>query len=454
MASPVHSTVPHMSEAFFTPGPNRSTRPHTGAQTMPPLAATHSGVPPQYQPHDSPLARSQGQMGQPQTASTSLGSSQSQNQHSRTRSLSSASMMARGLVINPTQTDPFRPSHSADQTTLPGQAQPSTLHGQRWPDTPTNPDHTLNSGSDGLSGSPTLQTPSTGQGSFPSIDNLGMAAHGLQHGSAHYRSQTDPSQPRTYVTQHYRTAIAGGSQNPSMSSIASGMTYGADSGMAVDQSHNPLSSQSGPIPIESQSHDHGRGKGKRPMPMMSPIQHAAVQSTGGDNIQSSTRASRGHNPLESPLIMASQMHSGTGTSSSGPTMSPTGAVPPATLPRYQGYRIPGPHYSQGEYANEPPSPYLLGMPTGPMTLPPTNNHPGTINPHSGNQADSYSAPSMPMLYSTPQSQRNIRTNVPCTPPSPVTSRAPGQMQSLQPGSGGQFKRRKLHHANVLRGYLW
>ncbi|OCF31108.1 hypothetical protein I316_07239 [Kwoniella heveanensis BCC8398] len=97
--------------------------------------------------------------------------------HTRQRSLSSASMLARGLHINP-------------------QMLMTSTTQQQWtqPATPTSSSQqsAVEPRSDGTA-SPSLQTPSTGQGSFPLLpEQMPCQGHG--------RSATDPSGRRTYTT--------------------------------------------------------------------------------------------------------------------------------------------------------------------------------------------------------------------------------------------------------------
>ncbi|WVQ97354.1 hypothetical protein IAU59_004466 [Kwoniella sp. CBS 9459] len=136
-ASPITSSM-----SFFTPSTSRQ-RPPTGTASVQesPLASTHS--------------------------------------HTRQRSLSSASMLARGLHINP--------QHLMSSTT------------QQWtqPATPTSSQRSMaGPQSDGTT-SPSLQTPSTGQGSFPQHEQMPYQGH--------YRSATDPSGQRTYTTMQSQT---------------------------------------------------------------------------------------------------------------------------------------------------------------------------------------------------------------------------------------------------------
>ncbi|WVF70569.1 hypothetical protein IAT40_005360 [Kwoniella sp. CBS 6097] len=99
--------------------------------------------------------------------------------HTRQRSLSSASMLARGLHINP-------------QTLM-----TATATTQQWaqPATPTSSTQQFATEprSDGTA-SPSLQTPSTGQGSFPLPEQAPYQGH--------WRSATDPSGQRTYTTMN------------------------------------------------------------------------------------------------------------------------------------------------------------------------------------------------------------------------------------------------------------
>ncbi|WVR05844.1 hypothetical protein IAU60_002870 [Kwoniella sp. DSM 27419] len=91
--------------------------------------------------------------------------------HGRQRSLSSASMLARGLHISPLY--PPQGSYPATPNSHPSSAEP-------WSDDTV---------------SPSLQTPSTGNGSFPSHDQIPSY-------QGHWRAATDPTSQRTYTTTH------------------------------------------------------------------------------------------------------------------------------------------------------------------------------------------------------------------------------------------------------------
>ena len=275
MGSPQRSS--QAASTFFTPAPMRTTRqgvPHT----MP-----HFGVPQmgQLQPYESPSV---------QLASKSHEKAQEGNgQHSRTRSLSSASMAARGLVINPgTQMS------NVSQTSLPWTGEVAM--------------HTSGSGSEGQSTSPTIQTPSTGQGSFPSAESLGMVAsqnlqtnHG-QMGFGQLRSATDPQQ-RHYVTHHPQsnmtydqTTAIPGFQGPS----GRAMTRGGGGSASASESSTDTNTSEWPPKVPS--------------------------------------------PLDSPLAMAQRARQG----QSRPQASPS--MPPPNM--YQPYR---PQRDRQDYPPPPPS---------------------------------------------------------------------------------------------------
>ncbi|WVQ62227.1 uncharacterized protein L199_000366 [Kwoniella botswanensis] len=114
--------------------------------------------------------------------------------HTRQRSLSSASMMARGLHITsvtPVQVQQW--SHPATPT-LPQEGNANLGTDPRSDDTASP----VNS---------SLQTPSTGQGSFPISDQM-TVSHG------HWRSATDPTGQRAYTTAQHEQHTP--FQDPSM----------------------------------------------------------------------------------------------------------------------------------------------------------------------------------------------------------------------------------------------
>lgn len=146
--------------SFFTPSARRRDFRQPTAQ---PVYASLVQVP--STPHESPLA--------------------SQSHHTRTRSLSSASMLAQGLVIKAQNPNPML---------------------LRWPqpqvDPPTggieyNMTRVTSDGAD----SPSLQTPSTGQGGFPSAESMG-STNAAMGNMVHWRSATDPIHGTSYTVPH------------------------------------------------------------------------------------------------------------------------------------------------------------------------------------------------------------------------------------------------------------
>ncbi|WRT64112.1 uncharacterized protein IL334_001041 [Kwoniella shivajii] len=117
------------------------------------------------------------------TTTAPIAESPSKPSHTRQRSLSSASMMARGLHItshHPTQAQQHW-SHPATPILLQGTS--TIIPSDPQSDDTASPVHS------------SLQTPSTGQGSFPPSDQM-TTYHG------HWRSATDPTGQRVYTTFH------------------------------------------------------------------------------------------------------------------------------------------------------------------------------------------------------------------------------------------------------------
>ena len=167
LSSPVRAS--HI-RSFFTPsGPSRSSRPDPGPSALP-IYATLNQTPVSHSRsiQESPLA--------------------SQTQHSRSRALSSASMVARGLVLHPQHPNPplLAWPHAQVDT-------PSITSGQSMSRV-TSDD----------ADSPSLQTPSTGQRGFPTVESLGFmdVAMGGNATTNYWRSATDPSHSRTFTYPH------------------------------------------------------------------------------------------------------------------------------------------------------------------------------------------------------------------------------------------------------------
>ncbi|KAK8865889.1 hypothetical protein IAR55_001037 [Kwoniella newhampshirensis] len=178
-----------VSTSFFTPAPRTAARRDMRASaTLPQLSS----------------------FGQ-QTQETSVPI----HTHGRQRSLSSTSMLARGLHINP--------QHLAAQQL---QQQP-----QRWvqPETPTSavPNSSIIGYVDPTSddtASPvmsSLQTPSTGHGSFPVHD-------GVMNYQGHWRSATDPTGSRSYTTVHQHQL------HKNMENVAWGQSNAGSSGQGLE----------------------------------------------------------------------------------------------------------------------------------------------------------------------------------------------------------------------------
>ncbi|WWC86223.1 uncharacterized protein L201_001096 [Kwoniella dendrophila CBS 6074] len=110
--------------------------------------------------------------------------SQTSSSHGRQRSLSSASMIARGLHI--TSQVPSQPPQQWSHPTTPVLPQ----------ETVSNPTNEPKSDDTASPVNSSLQTPSTGQGSFPTSEQM-TAYHG------HWRSATDPVGQRVYTTFQY-----------------------------------------------------------------------------------------------------------------------------------------------------------------------------------------------------------------------------------------------------------
>ncbi|ORY28966.1 hypothetical protein BCR39DRAFT_181685 [Naematelia encephala] len=160
-------TLSQADQSFFTPASHRppSRRDLRGAATAMPLV------------YESAAAANQGAQLMASMQQDSPLAVHAASQHSRTRSLSSASMLARGLVLNPMLA-----------------VQPQMQSQGRWDseDETTSPGNSL------------LQTPSTGQGSFPTTEaiagfaqSFGLAQMNPMGG--HWRSATDPTHGRAYV---------------------------------------------------------------------------------------------------------------------------------------------------------------------------------------------------------------------------------------------------------------
>jgi len=167
--------APNQTASYFTPAPTRSSRPMHPPNTMPTFSSmTYStGVPGLFA--ESPIP------------------SQAGGPHSRARSLSSAEMVSRGLIVNP--------AGSNGQTDL-------NASNQLWPATPSKgrpAPSDASGGSDMIS-----HTPAIGQG-FPlsqSMDSL--SAISLPVATRHHiRSATDSGQA-AYMLGHAHPAMASG----------------------------------------------------------------------------------------------------------------------------------------------------------------------------------------------------------------------------------------------------
>lgn len=157
------------------------------------------------------------------------------NAHTRTRSLSSASMLARGLILNPV---PGPPSHISANN--------------KW-DSPRN----HGPGSD----SPThsnLQTPNTGQGTSFIIPNHDPVPIMNMQAQAHWRSQTDPTsnynyrmdwRPNTGVLESPLTMTKGG-RPPTTATTATPINNGQQQsgGSNITPPHHPSTSGAKPTP--------------------------------------------------------------------------------------------------------------------------------------------------------------------------------------------------------------
>ncbi|ORX34298.1 hypothetical protein BD324DRAFT_178308 [Kockovaella imperatae] len=369
--SPIRPHTAHVDSSFFTPAPMRTTRTEINVpQTMPNFAVPQMSNSQYLQPHESPLA---------QQRSTSSHGSQS-SQHVRTRSLSSASMAARGLII----------SSAAAQTP----PRPPAMLGQpplRWTRNPGLQDiviHGHGSGSEGPSTSPTLQTPSTGEGSFPSAESIGMVAAMNYQAQGQAPSGDGPMLHAQRLPESWQ--ITG---DPHRARTFMTHQEGMDQTVNLPRTGMDLGMLPGQVDMGS-SH--------------STDLHVEMIRGGGGSEGSSTTdtsttgadwGSKTSGPLDSPLTIASMSRSG-----SSHMAAP---VPLSSMPRMYQSQQHGPSSQprQPDYSQRhSPTPFAYHPPPGPSFVP-------------------LSEPIMDPSYSTPQSQRTIRQAVPFTPPTPVTIRS-------------------------------